>query len=283
MSLVAHEPATIQVGVSGVFHRSARSWCLPAGTLLSALTALIAYLLSPVLSDAQTAPVRPSFPTQKRAEAYVPGRLLVRFRPNRPAGVIAAAHSAVGATVRARFQSVSGLELVDLPPGKDVLEGIREYRTNPDVLYAEPDYRVYASDVPNDPLFPLTWGLQNTGAQNGIAGADIHAALAWQFSTGSSSVVIGHLDTGVDYTHPDLAANIYRNTPECNSNGLDNDGNGYVNDCNGINVLGDGPVNDPSDDVGHGTHVAGTMGAVGNNGVASRVSIGKYPFCPANS
>ncbi len=209
--------------------------------------------------------------------------MLVRFRPNRPAGVIAAAHSAVGATVRARFQSVSGLELVDLPPGKDVLEGIREYRTNPDVLYAEPDYRVYASDVPNDPLFPLTWGLQNTGAQNGIAGADIHAALAWQFSTGSSSVVIGHLDTGVDYTHPDLAANIYRNTPECNSNGLDNDGNGYVNDCNGINVLGDGPVNDPSDDVGHGTHVAGTMGAVGNNGVASRVSIGKYPFCPANS
>jgi subtilisin family serine protease len=163
---------------------------------------------------------------------------------------------------------VQDLELVDLAAGKDVFAAIREYRQNPDVLYAEPDYTVYATDIiPNDPLFSYTWGLQNLGDQNGVAGADIHATSAWQITTGSPSVVIGQLDTGIDFNHPDLAENIFQNTPECNSNGLDNDGNGYINDCHGINLLGDDAQNYPIDYIGHGTHTAGTMGARGNNGI----------------
>ena len=110
--------------------------------------------------------------------------------------------------------------------------------------------------------------MKNIGDQNGVAGADIHATSAWQLSTGSRNVVIGLLDTGVDYRHPELAANIYQNMPECNNNGLDNDGNGWVNDCHGINVTSDGnPANEPIDYIGHGTHVSGTMGALGNNGI----------------
>jgi hypothetical protein len=224
------------------------------------------FTCSGILS-AQRTFVQPSFPTPQHPEKYISGRLLVRFRTGRAAVRKAAAHLALGAQVKAAFQAVPDLQLVQLPQGMEVAEAVRQYRQNPDVLYAEPDYRVFPTDVtPNDPLFSLTWGLKNNGDQNGIAGADIKAPAAWQRSTGSRSVVIGLLDTGVDYTHPELAANIYRNIPDCNSNSLDDDGNGWIDDCNGINVTPNGNWNDPIDYIGHGTHVAGTIGALGNNG-----------------
>jgi subtilisin family serine protease len=76
---------------------------------------------------------------------------------------------------------------------------------------------------------------------------------------------VATLDTGIDYNHPDLSANVWRNTADCNKNGIDDDGNGYIDDCHGIDTANDDT--DPMDDHNHGTHVAGTIGAVGDNGV----------------
>ena len=225
--------------------------------------------MCPATAWAQKQAVKPSYPTPQHPQKYVPGRLLVRFRSGKSEEVKVHAHLALGTRAKLSFKQVPDLQLVELPTDLDVLAAAQMYRQNPDVLYAEPDYRVFPSDVtPNDPLLPLTWGMKNIGDQNGVAGADIHATSAWQLSTGSRNVVIGLLDTGVDYRHPELAANIYQNMPECNNNGLDNDGNGWVNDCHGINVTSDGnPANEPIDYIGHGTHVSGTMGALGNNGI----------------
>ena len=133
------------------------------------------------------------------------------------------------------------------------------------VAYVEPDYAISSSAVPNDPSFSRLWGLTNTGQSGGTAGADIDAATAWDTTTGSDDVVIAVIDSGVDYTHPDLAGNIWTNPGEIAGNGIDDDGNGYVDDIHGYDFYADDA--DPMDDDGHGTHVAGTIGAVGNNGI----------------
>ncbi|HYX68705.1 MAG TPA: S8 family serine peptidase, partial [Terriglobales bacterium] len=186
---------------------------------------------------------------------YAPDHVLVRFRPGTAKQVAESAHMTVGAQVLRIYSVVEGLELVRLAPGVPVDEGVRLYRQFPDVLYAEPDYLRSATLTPNDPQYSSLWGMSN-----------IRAPQAWDLSTGSNSVVVGDIDTGTDYNHPDLAANIYSNTTECNgAPNTDNDGNGYKNDCHGINAItGSG---DPMDDNGHGTHTAGSVGAVGNNNV----------------
>jgi len=134
----------------------------------------------------------------------------------------------------------------------------------------EPDLPISVSAVegastPDDPRYGDLYGLHNTGQSGGSADADIDAPEAWQVSTGSRDVIVGVVDTGIDYTHPDLAANIWVNPGEIAGNGLDDDGNGFVDDVHGYDfVNNDG---DPFDDNGHGTHVAGTIGGVGNNGI----------------
>ncbi|MBN2474057.1 MAG: S8 family serine peptidase [Pirellulales bacterium] len=118
--------------------------------------------------------------------------------------------------------------------------------------------------TPDDPQYERLWGLENAGQTGGTAGADIEAEAAWDISTGAGSIVVGVIDTGVDYTHPDLAANIWTNPGEIAGNGFDDDGNGFVDDVHGYDfVNNDG---DPMDDHNHGTHVAGTIAAEGNNG-----------------
>ncbi len=128
------------------------------------------------------------------------------------------------------------------------------------IRYAEPDYIVRPQQtIPNDPQFGSQWGLHNTSRP----GFDISAPQVWDFATGDTQIVIAVIDTGIDYTHPDLADNIWSNTAE-SANGLDNDGNGYTNDVRGWNFAGDN--NNPMDGYGHGTHCSGTIGAIGNNG-----------------
>lgn len=129
------------------------------------------------------------------------------------------------------------------------------------IRYVEPDYVVRSQQTfPDDPLFYNLWGLNNSGTP----AADISAPEIWDLTTGSTQVVIGAIDTGIDYNHPDLAANIWRNANEV-ANGADDDGNGYIDDIHGWNFNTDD--NSPMDGQGHGTHTAGTIGAVGNNGV----------------
>lgn len=143
-------------------------------------------------------------------------------------------------------------------------------RDLPLVKAIEPD-RVFATDrVPNDPRFGEQWTYDNTGqfipgSGFGKIGADISATESWDITIGSQGVVIAVIDTGVDINHPDLKANIYTNPGEIAGNDIDDDGNGFVDDVHGWDF---GELdNDPSDEQGHGTHVAGTIGAVGDNGI----------------
>ena len=136
-------------------------------------------------------------------------------------------------------------------------------RNNHEQFLIEPDLPIQVQKTPNDPSLWRLYGLNNYGQSGGTTDADIDAPEAWEITTGSRDVVIGVIDSGVDITHPDLAANIWVNPGETPNNGIDDDGNGFIDDVNGWDFYDDD--NTPNDGNGHGTHVAGTIGAVGNN------------------
>jgi|GEM_PF-2110462 VCBS repeat-containing protein len=142
---------------------------------------------------------------------------------------------------------------------------LQDLNNDPAVQYAEPNLIVTADVVPNDTYFGQQWGMQNTGQNIGVVGtpgADIHAVQAWD-TTHDSSITVGVIDTGIDYSHPDLSANMWTNSKEIPNNGIDDDGNGYVDDYYGYNFASN--ISDPYDDNNHGTHVAGIIAARGNN------------------
>ncbi|WP_350585619.1 S8 family serine peptidase [Pseudoalteromonas sp. RB2-MNA-CIBAN-0110] len=149
--------------------------------------------------------------------------------------------------------------------GMSTKEAIERLKSHQAIEYVEPDYRVSIASAPNDPRFDELWGLNNEGQTGGTADADIDAVEAWTISTGSRDVVVGVIDTGIDYSHSDLASNMWVNTSEIAGDGIDNDGNGFIDDIHGINAITNS--GDPMDDEGHGTHVSGTIGASGNNSV----------------
>lgn len=157
--------------------------------------------------------------------------------------------------------------------GKTIPEICRELEKLPEVIYAEPNYILEADVIPNDPDYCLMWALNNTGQSGGTPNADIDASEAWDTQKGSWNTVIGVIDTGVDYFHPDLFGNLWVNEGEVgedaegkrkSSNGVDDDGNGYVDDFLGWDFRNHD--NDPMDDYYHGTAVSGIIAAVGNEG-----------------
>jgi subtilisin family serine protease len=163
-----------------------------------------------------------------------------------------------------KFETVR-VEKLKIQSDQSVEETIDRLSRLPEVEYAEPDYIVHAAELlPNDTRFGELWALKNTGQAGGKPGADIEATFAWDIETGSSGIVVAVIDSGVNYSHPDLAANMWKNPAELNGTaGVDDDGNGFIDDIHGINAInGSG---DPNDDEGHGTHVAGIVAAVGNN------------------
>jgi subtilisin family serine protease len=203
---------------------------------------------------------------------YVPGEVLVKFRPEVSEYSITAILTTAGATQADLLgsgadpwsQTMRQWRHVVLENGVDAVEARDRLARLPEVEHAELNYVVRTQAMPKDESFSSLWGLNNTGT-SGRADADIDAPEAWDFETGSDTVVVAIIDTGVDYKHPDLIGNMWRNTGEIPGNGIDDDGNGYVDDVVGYDFVNhDG---DPWDDHSHGTHVAGTIGAVGNNGV----------------
>ena len=176
-----------------------------------------------------------------------------------------------GAAVRVQEQlGQSGQFLLQVPESLGYDDVLASAKPLPGFEYLEPNAVLTLQATTNDPYYTYEYGLNNTGSVpfdtgSSQADADIDAAEAWDLTTGSSDVVVGIIDSGVDYTHPDLAANMWHNPFETPGDGIDNDRNGYVDDVYGADFAnGDG---DPMDDQGHGTHVAGTIGAAGNNGV----------------
>ena len=164
-----------------------------------------------------------------------------------------------------------GVYLMTLPTGTAVIPTISELKDRPGVKYAEPDWITELTATPNDPDFNRMWGWRNIGQTvNGVNGtfdADIDATEAWDTATGSPGVLVAIIDSGIDYNHPDLDANVWTNPGEIAGNGVDDDANGYVDDVRGYDFIDRDA--DPMDTLGHGTHVAGTVGAVGNNGIGT--------------
>jgi len=195
---------------------------------------------------------------------YKEGELLVKFRPNTPETRKDGLHKKHGSKKIKEFPSLR-IENVKLKKGMTVEEAIGLYSADPNMEYAEPNFIVSILATPNDPRFGELWGLHNTGQSGGTLDADIDAPEAWDTATGSSDVVVAVIDTGVDYTHEDLSANMWTNPLDTPGNGIDDDGNGYVDDIYGIDTINND--SDPFDDNGHGTHVSGTIGAEGDNGI----------------
>ena len=219
---------------------------------------------------------------------YKPGELIVRFSDTGSQPALGGAGAPIvgpltkrairseivnfviaGAAVDKEYDGlVPGLTVVKLPEGVGVLDAVVRLKRSANILYAELNYKLELAIIPNDTRFSELWGMNNTGQAGGTIDADIDAPEAWNLRTGSSSVVVAVIDTGVDYTHPDLTANMWHNPGEIPNNGIDDDSDGFIDDYYGCDTGdNDGNPMDDSAAAGHGTHVSGTIGAVGSNAV----------------
>ncbi len=227
--------------------------------LLVVIAGLVVLLVSgpaPAAAARGGAPDRPG--ARDITARSVPRQALVSFRE----GVSLAAITRLAGKNDARVVAVppraagGGRTAVVHSASLTTGELIDQLRADPRVDRVEPDYLLHLDATPDDPDFPALWGM-----------LQIRAPGAWDLTTGSPSVVLASVDTGVDYTHPDLAANMWRNPGEIAGNGLDDDENGYVDDIYGMASASDAAdPSDPMDVQGHGTHTAGTMAGVGDNG-----------------
>jgi subtilisin family serine protease len=192
-------------------------------------------------------------------ENYVKDELLVKFSAGTASSSAVAANRAMNAEVLETLGDL-GWQRVRLPESLSVDDAIRQYSKLDGVESAQPNFYYHLLLTPNDPQFTAT----------GMYGLSmISAPSAWDLTTGSSTVVVADIDTGLGYTHQDIAANAWVNAAEIQGNGVDDDGNGFVDDIYGLDVFNNdsNPIDDNPSTVWHGTHTAGTIGAVGNNSI----------------
>jgi subtilisin family serine protease len=217
------------------------------------------------------------------------GRVLVKPKNGITLADVSALNATLGVTRLKTFPQMGNLQVVQTPGNLTAATLIDQYRRSGLVQYAEHDYFLHLQLEPNDVHYQdgSMWNLHNAGQFGGTADADIDAVEAWDTITSAANVIVAVIDTGMRYTHEDLAPNMWVNAGEIPGNGVDDDGNGYVDDVFGINAIANNEgtnnagytdAGDPNDDLGHGTHVAGTIGAAGNNlvgvaGVCWRVQL----------
>lgn len=234
--------------------RALRVAVIAASALVLAAAGASATTSSPAPTHEGAGPSTPPAPGGAVSRAptpeFVPGELLVRFEPGVGAATASAVLEEAGLEAEEELP-VPDLELVELSPGTAVRDAAAELERRRAVRYAEPNFRLTRSAAPNDPRFGLLWGLENTGqVVRGVAGrpgADVAAVPAWDVETGRRAVRVAVADDGVAISHPDLRANVLT--------ALDRD---FVD--------ADGNASPPGSTDFHGTHVAGVIGAVGNNG-----------------
>jgi len=197
--------------------------------------------------------------------------LLVRFRPGVSADFKAEIAARFNDRIEDKIGSVPGLVAIDDLDDVDAEISAATYRALPEVDYAEPNYEISLDHAgggfkhrhPDDPRFAQQWGLANDGSNGGKEGADINAMRAWATSTGSETVIVAVLDSGVDYIHEDLRNNIWVRPAELGP--YEDNELGIIDDVNGYNAIDNS--GDPMDDNGHGTHCAGIIGAEGGNNI----------------
>lgn len=200
--------------------------------------------------------------------------VLVRFRSGVTQAAIEEIAQRFNDEVEDRIEMIDGLEVIEDEDGKDSESVVAQYRALPEVEYAEANTEIKADHDDSgrkhvhadDELFFRQWGLFNTGLNGGKAGADISAMRAWALTSGSEKTVVAVLDSGVDYTHPELANNIWTRPPIIKAyQDEDLTPDGPIDDVHGFNLVADN--GNPMDDNGHGTHCAGIIGAEGGNGL----------------
>ncbi|MCW8092843.1 S8 family serine peptidase [Alteromonas sp. ASW11-130] len=202
---------------------------------------------------------------KKASIEYVRDQVLLTFSKDVTTEQIDSVIKGVAFESISKISESAGIYLLKLQEGSSVVDTQITLKASKFVKSVERDMIYYTQTTPNDPQYAELWGLHNTGQSGGVADIDVNAFEAWDRLRGESEVVVAVIDTGVDYTHEDLVNNMWINPNEVAGNGIDDDNNGYIDDIYGIDTVNDD--SDPMDDHYHGTHVAGTIGAEGNNGI----------------
>src|SRR6266446_2081513 len=221
---------------------------------------------------------------------FAPDRILVKPKPSAD---LTALHATLGTTVLRSFPAIGNLQIVQLAPGASVTNELAEFQQSGLVQYAEPDWVVHAQLAPNDNFYQQAylWNFNNIGLSGGTAGADIRAPAAWDIQNTAPGIIVAVTDIGARLTHEDLAPKLWTNPGEIAGNGIEDDGNGYVDDVHGINAInntGDPNNTDSTTLAGHGSHVSGIIGAKGNNvvgvvGVCWQVQLMECRFLETNA